>query len=96
MVFSKTSYSKLSLVISNATNAICNTLGLDPYRLISSGSLLISTSEPERVLNKLSQKGIEATIIGEFTDAKDEYLLVDANGDVVLLDPPAADEIYKL
>lgn len=87
---------KEQIPISNATNAICNTLGLDPYRLISSGSLLISTSEPDRVLNKLSQKGIEATIIGEFTDAKDEYLLVDTNGDVILLDPPAADEIYKL
>lgn len=80
--------------ISKATSEICNVLGLDPYRLISSGSLLMATSESERVLKKLKEKGIDASVIGEFTQSG--FKLKNSNGEIIDLDPPSADEIYKL
>lgn len=80
--------------ISPATSEICSALGLDPYRLISSGSLLMATSEADRVLRKLGEKGIKASVIGEFTEGS--YKLRKKNGEMIDLDPPAADEIYKL
>ena len=80
--------------ISPATSEICSALGLDPYRLISSGSLLMATSEADRVLRKLGEKGIKASVIGEFTEGS--YKLRKKNGEMIDLAPPAADEIYKL
>lgn len=80
--------------VSEATSKICEVLGLDPYRLISSGSLLMATSEADRVLKKLTDKGIEATVIGEFTEGS--YKLKTKSGEVIDLEPPTSDEIYKL
>lgn len=80
--------------ISDATREICRTLDIDPYRLISSGSLLLATSEEERVLRKLREGGVEACVIGEFTESG--YELVFENGERSDLEPPRADEIYKL
>ena len=80
--------------ISPASKAICDALALDPYRLISSGSILIATSEEERVLRKLSEGGVEASVIGEFVESG--YELIDERGNTTELEPPRADEIYKL
>lgn len=80
--------------VSDATSKICETLGLDPYRLISSGSLLMATPEADRVLRKLNDKGIKASIIGEFTESG--FKLKTKGGEVIDLEPPMADEIYKL
>jgi hydrogenase expression/formation protein HypE len=47
------------------TRTICQTLAVDPYRLISSGAMLIST--PAGPLESLfAEKGIPLTPIGEF------------------------------
>ena len=80
--------------ISEATGEICRILDIDPYRLISSGSLLLATSEEERVLRMLREGGVDACVIGEFTESG--YELVFENGICVELEPPRADEIYKL
>jgi len=80
--------------VSDATSGICEVLGLDPYRLISSGSLLMATPEADRVLRKLNDKGIKASIIGEFTESG--FKLKTKGGEVIDLEPPMADEIYKL
>lgn len=80
--------------VSDATYKICEALGLNPYRLISSGSLLMATPEADRVLRKLNEKGIKASIIGEFTEGG--FKLKTKGGEVIDLEPPMADEIYKL
>lgn len=82
------------IAISEATIEICKALDWDPYRLISSGSLLISTSEADRVLTKLQMSGIEACVIGEFVDSG--FTFIDNNDNELALDPPSADEIYKV
>ena len=80
--------------ISRPTSEICRALDIDPYRLISSGSLLMATSEADKVLEALNENGVKAAVIGEFTESG--YKLKNLSGDLVELDPPQADEIYKL
>ena len=95
--FSKTGVilDKRSVPFTDCSKAICEALGLDPFRLISSGALMIATPEPDRVIEHLRENGVRATVIGEFTDSgKAEY--IDLDGSVKVLPPPSADEIYKV
>lgn len=57
--------------INPITQKICNVLGVDPFRLISSGSLIISSKESDIIIKELQDAGIEANIIGEFTHGKE-------------------------
>ncbi len=77
-----------------ATKIISTALGLDPMRLISSGSLLIATSEPDLVIDKLKSNDVACAAIGKFTD--DGFYVRDESGVLVPLSPPDVDEIYKL
>lgn len=79
-----------SIAILPQTQSICDALGLDPLRLIGSGSLLIACQSGSDLCNELIKANINAVIIGKVTD-KD---FVDESENELL--PPAADEIYKL
>lgn len=72
------------------TAAVCSKFGLDPFRLIGSGSLLIACENGELLCNALLAEGINAAIIGRATDGG----FTDADGNN--LQPPAADELYKI
>ncbi len=54
------------------TTLICDSLGLDPLRLISSGSLLIACAAEDatEMIQKLDEAGIRARQIGVFTTEK--------------------------
>ncbi|MDV3427377.1 MAG: AIR synthase family protein [Bacillota bacterium] len=49
---------------------ICDKLGLDPLRLISSGSMLITTRDSEKLLSRLKESSINGTVIGKITEKK--------------------------
>lgn len=72
------------------TAAICRLLGLDVHRLISSGSLLIACRDGEKMCKALEEGGVFATVIGRMTCSGMEL------PDGTKIEPPAADEIYKL
>lgn len=76
------------------TSHICRLLGLDPYALISSGSMLISTDRPDFVIDKLLAAGIPCTEIGKIIEKVREF--VDLNGQIHELLPAGADELYKV
>lgn len=76
------------------TEMIASALGLDAMRLISSGTLLIATPEPDTVLAKLAENGVACAAIGKFTDAG--LFVKDKSGKLIPLLPPDADELYKL
>ena len=78
------------------SKAICNALGLNPFRLISSGALMIASSEPDRVIGALEAEGIKATVIGEFTDISEGARVIGPDGISRPMPPPSADEIYKI
>ncbi|MEM2982302.1 MAG: AIR synthase family protein [Candidatus Bathyarchaeia archaeon] len=84
--------------ILNETEAVSKALGLNPLRMMSSGSLLIAArpSSSERIISRLSTKGIEATLIGEFTDIKKGRKIVYRDGSSADLKPPFPDEVYTL
>ncbi len=84
------------LLVADETRIICEALGIDPLRLLSSGSLLIVAKPDaiEQVLYALIKKGINASIIGEFKEG--ESIIVDQNG----VESPAVfveqDELFRI
>jgi len=101
--FEMADFSKTGVVIdkrlvpfTGATTAICDALGLDPFRLISSGSLMIATPEPERVIAELTAQGVPSAVVGRFTDKSEGALYIEKDGSYVKLSPPGADEIYSI
>ena len=82
--------------VTEATEKICVALGIDPFRLISSGSLLIASSEADRVVGELTRNGIRATVIGEFTEREGGFNIIGRDGIKMPMDPPSTDEIYRI
>ncbi len=72
------------------TKAIADAVGLDPYRLMASGSLLIACENGAKTVAALEEAGIPAAVIGRI--AERDFRFADGSP----LDPPGADELYRL
>ncbi len=80
-----------AIPINPVARKACAHLGLDPYRLISSGSLLIAQKGDTRpLLSALREAGISACVVGTFAPSG----LVTNRGERIL--PPAQDELFRL
>jgi hydrogenase maturation factor len=85
-----------NLLVADETRIICEALGIDPLRLLSSGSLLIVVNPDviDQVLDAFVKKGIRASIIGEFKEG--ESVIVDKDG----VESPAffveQDELFRI
>lgn len=77
--------------ISNVTKKLCDYIGVDSLRLISSGSMLITTDNGEELIKILESNGIKATIIGKIT--KDKGILI-KNENKIEVTPPERDELF--
>lgn len=75
------------------TRRITAALGLDPFRLLSSGSLLVATPDPDAVLAAMAASGILATVIGRLTEGPERWVIEE--GRRLPLDPPMPDELYR-
>ncbi len=73
------------------TEAMCEMLGLDPMRLLSSGSMLIACPDGVAMAKGLSGIGIPAVEIGRATEQPGVILT-----DGTPIHPPEADELYRL
>lgn len=73
------------------TKILCSEFSLDPYKIISSGALLVFTNDEKKVINKLNNEGINAKIIGEITQ-ENKICLCDGKP----VEFSSIDEIYKL
>jgi hydrogenase expression/formation protein HypE len=77
----------------NATKVLTEKFKIDPYRLLSSGCMLMTTSDPELLIAYFKAEGIKATIIGKINETsgvKAHY------GDNVIDVSVEADEIFKV
>lgn len=85
-----------SIPVKPITQRICEVLELDPYRLISSGVMLMAFSPENYILfeEKAREMGLSVTVIGELT-SKPEISILD-QGVKRIMDPPAEDELYKI
>ena len=82
-----------SIPIRQETVEICEVFGVNPYQILSGGSLLILSENGQQTLDALADAGIPAMIVGRTTDKKDRIL---KNGqDIRYLDRPQPDELYR-
>jgi len=80
--------------IRQETVEICEYYNLNPYKLISSGSLLITTNQGKELVEALKNKGIEANVIGKVT--KGNKKLIIQPDSTRSLEPAKSDELYKI
>lgn len=82
-----------SIPIREETVKICAAAGIDPLRLISSGTMIITAQDGEGLVAKLQAAGIAAAVIGKITEK--ERILV-SQGIPSALEEPKSDAIYQV
>jgi hydrogenase expression/formation protein HypE len=75
------------------TRKLAKEFSIDPKKLISSGSMLITTAKGEELIKTLRGRGIKATIIGKVT--RNKGILV-ANGIELEVEEPKNDELFNI
>lgn len=76
------------------TIEVCEHYRLNPYQLTSAGSFLMLTEDGRKLVDRMRENQIQASVIGRLTPGKDK--VIHNGGDVRYLDRPVPDEIYKL
>lgn len=79
--------------IKEETIKICSTLNINPYRLISSGCMIITCSNGLGLCEMLNKNGISASIVGKITK---ENKIISSGGKELEIEPPESDEIYSV
>lgn len=82
------------LPVRQETIEICEFYDLNPYELLSGGSLLMTADDGIGLVSALEREGVPAVIVGKTTAGNDRVLF---NGEEKrFLEPPKADQIYKM
>lgn len=83
--------------VAEVTEKICNHFGIDPLRLISSGSMMIiaHSENKEKVMEEIWRAGIPIACIGKITEASKGRLLIEKNKSFPI-EAPTSDELYKV
>lgn len=71
----------------------CEKLNIDPLRLISSGSMLITAHNGGELVKMLEKEGINAAVIGKITEGKGRMSRAGVYEEVL---PPERDELFKI
>lgn len=80
--------------IRQETIEICELFDINPYMLISSGCMLIGTSQGNLLAEELQKQGIPAVVIGRATEGNDRIIV---NGEEQrFLEPAGSDQLYKI
>ncbi|MEM2611024.1 MAG: AIR synthase family protein [Thermoproteota archaeon] len=84
-----------SIPVRSETKIICEKLGLDPLKLISSGTLLATVGRDKTVklVEKLRAKGFKATVIGKMTKGVKKICLFE--GREMEIEEPPQDELWR-
>lgn len=83
-----------AIPIKQETIEICEYYDVNPYGLISSGSMLMAAEDGAALVKAIEDAGINAAVIGKFTDSNDRVIVRD--DDRRFLEPPKTDELYKV
>lgn len=75
------------------TRAVCAALGLDPYRLISSGALLVACPDGPAMVAGLERAGVPAALIGRVTASGRWLVAPDGRRPA---EPVLQDELFRL
>ncbi len=83
-----------NIPIKQETVEICEYFDINPYMLISSGSMLIAVADGNKMVDALKAEGINAAVIGRFCEGNDKIVV---NGEETrYLESPSCDELYKV
>lgn len=80
--------------VKQETIEICEFFDLNPYELLSGGSLLIVAEKGEELVRMLEEQGISSAVIGQTTDSNDKIILNEE--ETRFLEPAKPDEILKV
>ena len=80
------------------TRAVCEALGVDPLRLVSSGSLLIAApgDSAQEIVRELRANGIDAAVVGEFVSDPSVRVLERLDGSRLDLNRPVSEELWRV
>ena len=82
------------LPLRQETVEVCEYCNVNPYELLSGGSLVMTAEDGPGLVAALKERQIPAVIVGKVTDSNDRLLL---NGDEVrYMDRPKTDELYRI
>ena len=81
--------------LSSAVQKVCAFFNLNPYKLISSGSMLITTNRADELVKKLWRNGIECCVVGEIME-KPSIEFISKSGEIIYINELPIDEIYKV
>lgn len=80
--------------VKQETIEVCEFYDINPYMLLSGGSLLLTTDNGLTLVSQLEELGIKATVIGKTTKGHDR--IINNDDDTRFLEPAKEDEYYKV
>ena len=80
--------------VKQETIEVCEFFGINPYELISSGSMLMASADGNMLVRELEKKGIHAAVVGKAVAGNDRVL--NNEEERRFLEPPKTDELYKV
>lgn len=80
--------------IRQETVEICEFFDVNPYKLLSQGSLLLAAKDGNRIVREMELAGIPAIVIGKTTDSNDRVLC--QMEERRFLETAQTDELYKI
>ena len=85
---------KADIILKEEVKAICDHYNMDPYISISEGTLIatVKSEKAKEYIDKLSDNGIEASVVGEITEKKD--ILIYDGGKVEEITHPHTDPFW--
>jgi hydrogenase expression/formation protein HypE len=85
-----------AIAVQPETAQVCNYFQIDPLQLIGSGALLIAaeTKSADKIVSNLKLEGIQAAVIGEFTENAEQRLLKQKDGLTTALPRPLSDNLW--
>lgn len=87
---------KDDIPVETVTQHICDELGIDVLKLISSGCMLITCSDGEGLLRLLQENNIRATVVGEITSNPEERIIISKKEESKSgIEAPGPDELYN-
>jgi len=85
-----------AIAVQSETSQICSHFQIDPLQLIGSGALVISAEAKSAygIVRNLKSEGVQASIIGEFTENPEHRVLTQKDGGVKALPRPLSDHLW--
>lgn len=80
--------------IRQETVEVCEFFDVNPYELISSGSMLMAAADGNGLVRALEAEGIHAVCIGKVTQGNDRMIV--SGEERRFLEPPKTDELYRV